>query len=237
MIIHSGHGVKGDAQHGVGGGIQPQGNWLRGITIRALVSLILAGVFSAAGSAVTPAGADTNALTDDSSVGVPTSAYVYTGVSEATISSLNTSLGTRISDIEVYDAAANTFTVSLVRNSGAYAVPGWWWYYDQSFAQVGERLQANSARLVDIEAYSDGGVIKFATVMVSNTGTAARGWSYLAGVSVSQISSHITANNQRMIDVEAYTEGTVKKYAAVFVTNSGSDAKAWEWWIDHTPAG
>ncbi|MDP9402038.1 MAG: serine hydrolase [Actinomycetota bacterium] len=236
MIIHSGHGVKGDAQHGVGGGIQPQGNWLRGITIRALVSLILAGVFSAAGSAVTPVGADTNALTDDSSVGVPTSAYVYTGVSEATISSLNTSLGTRISDIEVYDAAANTFTVSLVRNSGAYAVPGWWWYYDQSFAQVGERLQANSARLVDIEAYSDGGVIKFATVMVSNTGTAARGWSYLAGVSVSQISSHITANNQRMIDVEAYTEGTVKKYAAVFVTNSGSDAKAWEWWIDHTPA-
>ncbi len=51
-----------------------------------------------------------------------------------------------------------TFTVRMVKNSGAYAASGWWWYYGQTLTQVGQRLtERTSGRLIDIEPYNTGG--------------------------------------------------------------------------------
>lgn len=187
------------------------------------------------GDTVDPKAAD--ASTDDRSTGVPTAWWVYTNATESFVNSRLSALGARLTDIEIHSIVSNQprFTVRMVRNSGAYAVPGWWWYYGLTFSQVGSLLSTNNARLIDLEPYSVGfGVIRYAVVMVSNTGAAARAWSYLSGVSASQISTHINNSGHRMIDLDTYFIGASKFYSAVFVANTGADAKAWQWWLNQT---
>jgi len=48
---------------------------------------------------------------------------------------------------------ARAFTARLVHNSGAYAVPGWAWYYDQTPEQITALINATSARLIELERY------------------------------------------------------------------------------------
>jgi len=182
---------------------------------------------------------DANATTDDHSVNVPTGWWTYTNVTAAQVGTFLNQNGARLTDLEVY-AVSNgvpTFSVRMVANSGAYAVPGWWWYYGLTYADVNTYLNANNGRLIEVEPYDIGcGVIRYAVVMVSNTGSAARAWSYLMGVSSAQISDHIANSGHRMIDIDSYTEGGVKKYTASFVANTGADTKTWQWWLNQTPA-
>ncbi|MBN8487386.1 MAG: serine hydrolase [Burkholderiales bacterium] len=182
---------------------------------------------------------DPNANTDDHSVNVPTSWWTYTNQTAAQVSSLLSSKGARLVGLDVYGIVSGTprFTVRMVRNSGAYAVPGWWWYYGLTASDVATQLSANNARLIELKPYdAGGGVIRYAAVMVSNTANAARAWSYLVGVSSSQISTHLSNSGHRLIDLDTYTEGGVKKYTAVMVANTGADAKSWQWWINQSPA-
>ena len=184
--------------------------------------------------------ADLNATTDDRSTAVPTGWWVYTGVTAAQVSTSLTQNGARLTDVEIHSivSGAPRFTVRMVKNSGTYAVPGWWWYYGLTFAQVGTQLTNNNARLIDLEPYdAGGGVIRYAAVMVSNTGVAARTWSYLSGVSSSQITTHITNSGHRLIDLDTYFVGASKFYSAVFVRNTGTDTKSWQWWTNQTAAG
>jgi len=187
-----------------------------------------------------PEALDTTALTDDHSINVPTSWWTYTNVTAAQVSSYLTANSARLTDLEVYSVSGGTprFTVRMVPNSGVYAVPGWWWYYGLTAADVTTRVNANNGRLIEVEPYDiGGGVIRYAVVMVSNTAGAARAWSYLMGVSSAQISSHITSSGHRLIDLDTYTEGGVKKYTAALVANTGTDAKSWQWWINMSPSG
>ena len=182
---------------------------------------------------------DANAMTDDHSVNVPTGWWTYTGVTAAQIGTYINQNGARLTDLEVHSIVNGEprFSVRMVANSGAYAVPGWWWYYGLTAAQVSSYLSANNGRLIEVEPYdAGGGQIRFAVVMVSNTGGAARTWSYLMGVSSSQISTHIANTGHRMIDIDSYTEGGVKKYTAAFVANTGADTKTWQWWLNQSPA-
>lgn len=186
-----------------------------------------------------PEGLDANASTDDHSVNVPTGWWTYTNVTAAQIGTYLNQNGARLTDLEVYSVTNGEprFAVRMVPNSGAYAVPGWWWYYGLTAAQVTSYVNANNGRLIEVEPYDiGGGVIRFAVVMVSNTGTAARAWSYLMGVSSAQISDHIANSGHRMIDIDSYTEGGVKKYTAAFVANTGADAKTWQWWLNQSPS-
>lgn len=183
---------------------------------------------------------DTTASTDDHSINVPTAWWAYSNVTAAQVNTYLTQNNARLTDLEVYSVVSGVprFTVRMVSKSGAYAVPGWWWYYGLTAANVTSYLNTNNGRLIEIEPYdSGGGVIRFAVVMVSNTGTAARAWSYLFGVSSAQITSHLTSSGHRLIDLDSYTEGGVKKYAVALVRNTGTDAKSWQWWLNQTTAG
>jgi hypothetical protein len=183
---------------------------------------------------------DANALTDDRSVTVPTGWWTYTNVSEASVTSFLTANSARLTDVEIHSIVSGQprFTVRMVRNSGAYAVPGWWWYFGQTFTQIGQKLDENNARLIDLEPYiNSSGALRYAAVMVSNTGGAARAWTYLSGVSSTQISSHIDRTGHRLIDLDTYFIGPAKFYSAVFVANTGTDAKSWQWWLNQTSSG
>lgn len=211
------------------------------LTALMAAALALCGMTQTAQAAMNqPEALDTTALTDDHSINVPTGWWTYTNVTAAQVSSYLSANSARLTDLEVYSVTSGTprFTVRMVPNSGAYAVPGWWWYYGLTAADVTTRVNANNGRLIEVEPYDiGGGVIRYAVVMVSNTGGAARAWSYLMGVSSAQISSHITSSGHRLIDLDTYTEGGVKKYTAALVANTGADAKSWQWWINMSPSG
>lgn len=181
---------------------------------------------------------DTSAATTDLSINVPTGWWFYTGITEAQVNSLLATNGARLTDIEVQSVSAGVprFTVRMVRNSGSYAaVGGWWWYYGLTAAQVATYINANSARLIDLEPYAiGGGQIRFAVVMVRNTGTAARTWWWYHGVSSAFIGSNLTG--RRLIDLDSYGTGANKRYTAVMIANTGADNEAWQWWLNQTPA-
>ena len=128
-------------------------------------------------------------------------------------------------------------TARLVPNRGAYAVPGWGWYCDQSPEQITALINANTSRFIELERYDrGGGQIRYAVVMVSNSGAAARGWSYLMGVTRGQLGNHISASGHRPVDLDVYGSGNARRYNAVLVANTGSDQRGFDWDTDQTPA-
>ena len=182
---------------------------------------------------------DSSARTTDHSTRVPTGWWIYSGRTAAQVSSLLATNQARLTQLEVEGmvSGAPRFSVRMVRNSGGYAVPGWWWYHGLTSTQVASRLSANNARLVDLEPYdAGGGAIRYAAVMVSNTGTSARAWSYLANVSSSQIATHLANSSHRLVDLDTFYVGTTKRYSAVAVANTGADAKSWQWWLNQSAA-
>jgi len=183
---------------------------------------------------------DTTTATTDLSINKPTGWWFYTGVTAAQVSSYLSANNARLTDIEVQSISggAPIFTVRMVANSGSYAATGgWWWYYGLTAAQVNSYLNANSARLIDFEPYdAGGGLIRFAAVMVANTGAAQRAWWWYYGVTSAQITNYLSTNNARLIDLDSYGSGAAKRYTAVMIANTGTDNEAWEWWLNQTPA-
>ncbi|GIJ35261.1 serine hydrolase [Micromonospora sediminimaris] len=207
-----------------------------------LLALVLATV-SAVWTDQRPARADANALTDDKSVSVATGWWSYTNVTEQYVTDRLDEHDARLTDIEVYDAAAGTYTVVMVRDSGAYAVPGWWWYPSLTFAEVGQKINQHTARLIDIDPYVINGQVRYAVVMVSNTGSAARAWWWSSGVTSAAVGDFLAANKpnvgdpvKRLIDLETHTVGGNKVYSAIYVANTGTDAKSWQWWLNQSAA-
>jgi hypothetical protein len=137
----------------------------------------------------------------------------------------------RLVDIHQDPGGASTYTVTAVKNSGAYAVAGWWWYVGQTTAQISADLNTNHARLISAEQNARG---TFDVIMVSNTGSAARAWWWYSGQSSSTLGSELTANNARLVSLQG--DQTDSGYTAVMVANTGSDAKAWWWYVGQNPA-
>ena len=196
---------------------------------------LLAGLLGASAHAAL----DTTARTDDHSINTPTDWWTYANQTPQQVSARLAEHGARLVGLEVTavtNAGEPRFTARLVANTGAYAVPGWWWYYDQSPAQITALLNANSARLIELKRYNrGGGQIRYALVMVSNSGNMARGWSYLVGATQAQINSHISATASRPIDLDTYGSGSARRYNAIFVSNTGADQRAFNWAADQTP--
>ncbi len=183
---------------------------------------------------------DATANTDDHSINTPTGWWTYSNQTPRQLTARLAEHGARLVGLKVQSvtsAGEPRFTARMVADSGAYAVPGWAWYYDQTPAQITTLLNANSGRLIELERYDrGGGQIRYALVMVANTGATARGWSYLMGVTRAQIAAHLAATGSRPIDLDAYGSGSAMRFNAVFVSNTGADLRAYDWDINQTPA-
>lgn len=155
----------------------------------------------------------------------------YYGVTSATLS---TAIGNgyRITDIEVDSASPMRFNACLVRNTGAYS-SGWWWYYGLTSSQLASNLSSNSARLIDLEPYEDAnGNLRFACVMVPNTGINQKPWWYYYGVSGAQISSYLSTNQARPVDLESYQINGTTYYSCVMIRNTGADYRPYSWYYN-----
>lgn len=142
--------------------------------------------------------------------------------------------GYRLVDIEY--RGGGLYEAAFVQSTGSYAT-GWWWYYGQTAAQVTANLTANSARLIDIEPHDDGaGNLRFACIMVDNTGANAKTWWWYYGTTPANLATQSNNNNARIVDLDNYTVGATNSYAAVMIRNTGADARTWWWYVDVTAA-
>ena len=143
--------------------------------------------------------------------------YWYAGVTGAQLSTSLAQTNSRIVDIEPYDDNGTTrFAAVLVGNTGAEA-KAWWWGYDMTQAQVNASVQANNARIVDLERYTKNGATLFAVSMISNTGSDLRSWGYLYGVPLSTVLSTMSGGN-RIYNLERVAADS---YDVVFLQNTG----------------
>ncbi len=171
---------------------------------------------------------------DDRFQTAPTAWWAYSKADAATLSQRLADNNARLTSLTV-DAGSSpvTFTVTMVRNTGAYATP-WWWYVGQTVDQVKTLTTNNHARLVSAERYWTGSDWRFAVVMVANPTNIAWGWWY---GDASYINTQASSHNFRIIRLQSYVESGVKRFVAVMVTNTGLTAVPWwGWWYNISSA-
>jgi hypothetical protein len=170
------------------------------------------------------------------SLTTPTGWWYYNGQSAQGVTNLINNLGARLVSIEVEQTSPLRFTVTLVKNTGAYA-SGWWWYSGQTGASLSNLLAQNNARLIDLEPYNDGGQLRFAAIMVPNTGPAAKAWWWYYGQTSTQLLNIANTNKARIVDIERYTVNGTTRYGAIMIANQGADASGWWFWVGQTFSG
>ena len=195
--------------------------------IRAAFAFVIVVFLSMAGVAF-PARA-----ADDVENSTPTAWWIYTGQSLQDIKATLDAKRARIVDIAVDNP--NAFTVTYVPNTGLYAKT-WWFYVGIDAAAVAANLQVNKARLTALKAYdAGGGNLRFAVVMVANTGADAKSWWWYYGKTPDEVAALTKANNARLVTLQSYGSGASTRYATVMIANTGADAKGWWWYFNVTP--
>ena len=106
----------------------------------------------------------------------------------------------------------------------------WWWYYNQTGANVGEVADQYQARVIDIEIV-DTDPLRFAAAYVHNSGVYATGWWWYYNMTPEDIEVQLVRNEARLIDIERYDTEAGPRYAVVMVPNSGANSIAWWWYV------
>jgi hypothetical protein len=180
--------------------------------------------------AATPAAADTTSVVTDRSVATPTSWQWYTNATETFINNHTATTGTRVAELKLVSTSPARFSVRFVPNSGAYAAPGGWaWYFGKTQAQVNSLVSSFSGRIVHLDGYNTSNGVRFAFVMVKNTGANYRQWYWRWNSSDSAIYNEMKNAAYRPVDVGGFKVGNTKFYTLVTVRNTGADAKSWYW--------
>ena len=161
--------------------------------------------------------------------------WVYTGQTASDVLNFAVTNNARIVDLE-----ANTlvtpirYTVTYVSNTGAYS-RAWWFYADVTAATLSAHLSANQARLTVLKAYvAAGGETHYFAVMVPNTGPDAKSWWWYVGATAPELTALWQVNNARLVQVNSYETPVGKRYAAVMISNTGTDLKSWWWYVGAT---
>jgi hypothetical protein len=183
-----------------------------------------------------PALAHSENSSDDFDNSTPTAWWIYYGQTPAQVAGLLTQYKARLIDIQVGSVSPLLFTVTMVANTGAYAKASWW-YYGVTASALSGYITANKARLISLKAYDiGGGNIRFAAVMIANSGADARAWWWYYGQTPADIKDKLSANSPaRLIAVDTYTSGSETRYTDIMIANKGSEDSAWTWWYNVAP--
>ncbi len=149
--------------------------------------------------------------------------------SNASVEALATAFdvhGARLIDLEVTSVSPLRFSACLVENSGCYA-SAWWWYFGIDGDRVSELLDELSARIIDLEVYSVRGELRFAVILVPNTGSQSKAWWWYYNASAENLSDLVTQHNARLVDLETYDYSGQHRYAAVMIRNTEDDDASW----------
>jgi hypothetical protein len=146
----------------------------------------------------------------------------YFGLTSAQVTQKMNAHHARIIDLERYTSGGQRrFGVVMVKNTGS-AAKGWWWYYDLTSGEVSAKLDAHNARLIDLESYVVNGHRRYSVVMIRNSGADAKAWWWYFNVSASFVTSKLSANKARLIDLDRRSNGNFD----VVMQRRGSES----WW-------
>lgn len=121
----------------------------------------------------------------------------------------------RIIDLDTYlIGATRYYSAVMIHNSGQNA-QGWWFYFNVTPAFITDRINANNARLVDLEPHTVGST--YDCVMVASEG---EHWWWYYGVTDTQVGDAINQNGARLIDLERYSTPGGTRFAVVMLNNS-----------------
>ena len=99
-------------------------------------------------------------------------------------------------------------------------------HYGVTASQIASYLNSGN-RLVDLEVDS-ASPLRFNATYVGNTGAYGAGYWWYTNLTGSQLSANLTNNQARLIDLEAYDNGSGStRFACIMVPNTGSNGKAW----------
>ncbi len=138
----------------------------------------------------------------------------------------------RIEHLEAYVVNSKLlFAVVLTPNTGRNEKT-WWWYYDVTPLFLSSQVQRRNGRIVDIEAYTIGGVTKYAAVMIHNVGRDKRDWWWYTNASPSFIAGKLSMNKARLMDIERQPQTPDGTFTVVM----DSSPARWRWYNGQTEA-
>ena len=142
-----------------------------------------------------------------------------------TTGSISTSLALgnkRIIDLEVVNVLNGTFSAVVVSNSGATAAPGWSWATALTFQGLVDWQANNGLRPIDVDQYGTLAGTRYSVVAVPNTGNNHQsGWWWLFGATESQVTSALTSNSARLIDIDVAGTNPLTFNAVMVSENPG----------------
>ena len=169
--------------------------------------------------------------TDDFNNSTPTGWWILSQITAEEVVQATTKYNARIVDLQV-NAWSPTyyFTVTLVQNTGTYD-KGWWWNYDLTEDEVNAMLAQNHARPTTIKAYDiGGGAIRFAVVMVENTGVDEESWWWYWGKTNGQLNTLLAKNKAQPVTADSYDDNGQTRFTMIMIGDSGSKSVGWSWW-------
>ncbi|HET7091656.1 MAG TPA: serine hydrolase, partial [Anaerolineae bacterium] len=159
----------------------------------------------------------------------------YYNLTASELSANLTSNSARLIDFEVYEISNGElrFTAIMVSNTGAEN-KAWWWYYNAAtITDISNLLTTNNARLIDLDSYYDGGLLRYNVAMIRNTGADAKAWWWYVNQTPAQIGTLLQNNSARLIDIERYdpSDTTPSTYNVVM---EACPCPYWWWYIGVT---
>ncbi|QOJ15481.1 MAG: serine hydrolase [Planctomycetia bacterium] len=135
--------------------------------------------------------------------------------------------GYRLIKLGVVDNDPMRFSAVLVHNSGDYFNPADGWWYNLTFTDLEDILDAPGVRALQIVPYLNlNGALRYAVVLISNSGQYAKGWWWAHNVDLAGIQSIGANQNMRLIAWER-RPNEVGRFSCVFVSNTGGDQRNW----------
>ncbi|MEM9378784.1 MAG: serine hydrolase [Planctomycetota bacterium] len=157
----------------------------------------------------------------------------YYGQTSSQVTSRLSQHNARLIDVEPYQTPSGTrYAIVLIPNGGSDFALQHGWRTGNTFQGVVNWLNANpTRRITDIQQYVSAGNLRYAFVWVQNTGQLQSPFWVYMNATGAQISSALSSNNARLIDLESHD--STGRFSAVMVPNDGN---AW-WWLTNISGG
>jgi hypothetical protein len=143
--------------------------------------------------------------------------YFYQGQTIASLTTLWQNNNARITQINSYVKGGVTlYDAVMIANTGADAI-GWWWYVNATPTDLVNDLNANNARLIDLDI--DPATGNYNAIMVSCSGGCPLWWWYV-GIPTSNLLALAAQDGARIIDANSVGGCGDRCWSFVLINNS-----------------
>jgi hypothetical protein len=113
-----------------------------------------------------------------------------------------TDLNARITYLDAYVFNGITYFAAVLLSNAGAEMKAWWWYDGKTQVQIDALVQQNNARLISLHGYMTGEGMRYAVVMISNTGADAKTSWYYCGITGAQAKVYLDQNKGILINFE-----------------------------------